>query len=271
MNDVDKEEVQTLPPLPPSLSATLKGYTWERDTIGKSGGGVYRLRSKGGAPDLFLKYGSATTADEISCEMAALRWLADYLPVPAVTQFVRTCDQAWLLTTAIHGQTAYQALECNPSAGPALVDALAAFLRRMHAIPMNECSFNSGYALRLVQARKRIDADLVDTDDFNEERAGWSADQVWDAMHGLLPLAQDPVVTHGDCSLDNLLVRDGQVVACIDVGRVGVADRYQDLAILWNCLGEFGPELQERLLRQYGVFELDRRKLEFHLMLDELF
>lgn len=63
-------------------------------------------------------------------------------------------------------------------------------------------------------------------------------------MQGLLPLASDPVVTHGDYSLDNLLPHEGDVVGCIDAGRVGIADRYQDVAILWNCVGEFGTALQ---------------------------
>ena len=64
---------------------------------------------------------------------------------------------------------------------------------------------------------------------------------------------------------------DGKIVGCIDVGRVGIADRYQDLAILWNCLGEFGGDLQGRFLARYGVPSPDQGKLQVHLMLDELF
>ena len=90
-------------------------------------------------------------------------------------------------------------------------------------------------------------------------------------MQALLPLDPDPVVTHGDYSLDNLLLRDGQVVGCIDASRVGVADRYQDLAIMWNCLGEFGAPLQERFMRSYGIADIDQGKLTLHLLLDELF
>jgi hypothetical protein len=66
-------------------------------------------------------------------------------------------------------------------------------------------------ALRLRAARARIDAGLVNEDDFDEERAGWSAAEVWDALQALLPLAPDPVVTHGDYSLDNLFFQDGAV------------------------------------------------------------
>ncbi|GKX58080.1 hypothetical protein SOASR031_03950 [Leminorella grimontii] len=55
--------------------------------------------------------------------------------------------------------------------------------------------------------------------------------QVWKEMHTLLPFSPDPVVTHGDVSLDNLIFDKGILMGCIDVGRVGLADRYQDLAI----------------------------------------
>jgi aminoglycoside 3'-phosphotransferase-1 len=61
------------------------------------------------------------------------------------------------------------------------------------------------------------------------------------------------------------------VIGCVDAARVGIADRYQNLAILWNSLGEFAPALQGQLFEQYGIADPDRRKLQFHLMLDELF
>jgi len=117
----------------------------------------------------------------------------------------------------------------------------------------------------------RLDAGLVDVDDFDEEREGWSAEQVWDEMSALLPFAPDPVVTHGDISLDNILIADGGHVGCIDAGRAGIADRYQDLAIVWHGLAEFGRPLQERFFATYGIDQPDERKISFHLMLDEFF
>ena len=64
---------------------------------------------------------------------------------------------------------------------------------------------------------------------------------------------------------------DGAVVGCIDAGRVGIADRYHDVAFLWNRLGEFDAPLQDRFLEQYGFADADERKLQFHLLLDETF
>jgi len=64
---------------------------------------------------------------------------------------------------------------------------------------------------------------------------------------------------------------DGDVIGCIDAGRVGIADRYQDVALLWNSLGDFDASLQDRFLEQYGIADADERKLQFHLLLDEIF
>lgn len=267
----DREAHCAVPALPAGLTADLSGYRWARSSVGESGAAVYRLSGRAGAPDLFLKHDSGAVAGDLIDEMVRLRWLAQHIPVPIVTHVLATPDETWLVMTALSGETAYQVLEAQPESGSAVVDALADFLRRLHAIPIADCPFTSDHGYRLGLARKRIDAGLVDEDDFDAEREGWTADQVWQAMHSLLPFAPDPVVTHGDFSLDNILIVAGRVIGCIDVGRAGIADRYQDLAILWNCLGEFGGDLQARLIARYGLPGLDQDKLVFHLMLDELF
>ena len=271
MIEMNREEACAAAPTPASISAELIGYKWARDTVGASGAAVFRLHGKAGAPDLFLKHGKDAVADDITDEMVRLRWLGRHVSVPTVAHFARTPDEAWLFMTAVPGKTAYQVLEACPGRRLAVVDELAVFLRRLHAIPVTECPFTSDHGYRLACARARIDAGLVEEDDFDEERAGRTAEQVWEAMQHLLPFAPDPVVTHGDFSLDNILIHDGEVTGCIDAGRVGIADRYQDLAIVWNCLGEFGAVFQERFLKQYGIPDPDQNKLKFHLMLDELF
>jgi aminoglycoside 3'-phosphotransferase-1 len=253
------------------MSAELVGYEWTRITTGQSGGAVYRLRGKPNSADLFLKHGRGAVAADIADEMVRLQWLANHLPVPAVRQFFWDIEGAWLLMTSLPGRTAYDLLRTNADDRLAIVDAIAEFLRRLHAIPVSECPFNSAFDYRLARARKRIDAGLVDEGDFDEEREGWDAEQVWTAMHQLLPFRPDRVVTHGDFSLDNLLVENGKVIGCIDVGRLGIADRYQDLAILWNGLGEFGERARDRFLTASGVASPDRSKLQLHVMLDELF
>lgn len=257
--------------VPAGLADAVRGYRWARDGVGESGGAVYRLTGQAGAPDLFLKQGEGAVADDIVAEMVRLRWLGAYLPVPDLVGFAAMPEAAWLLTTALPGETAWQLLDRVPAQRGATVDALARFLRRLHAIPVAACPFDAGHRYRMHEARARIDAGLVDEEDFDDARTGWSAQQVWDALGTYLPPVVDAVVTHGDFSLDNLLMQDGEVVGCIDLGRVGVADRYQDLAILANCLGEFDAALVARMFAGYGIAVPDPDRMAFHLMLDELF
>ena len=85
----------------------------------------------------------------------------------------------------------------------------------------------------------------------------------------LAPETPGRVVTYGDFSLGNLLFdAAGGVMGCIDVGRLGVADPYQDIAVLWQNLREFGAE---GLLEATLAYPLDPARLQFHRCLDELF
>ena len=251
---------------PPSLD----GYAATLVLAGESGGVVERLDAPGRAP-LHLKRGEGTVADDITDEMARLVWLRGRVAVPAVVHFARTADAAWLLATAIEGDSVDASIAGDPDCLPGLIAPLAACLRAIHALPVEPCPFEAGAAVRLAAAQARLDAGLVDTDDFGDNHQGWTARQVWDEMTALRPSRFERVVTHGDFSLGNVLVKDGQVTGIIDVGRLGVADPYQDLAIVWHNLEEFGAGLGDRFLAAYGIDAPDRTRLAFHLCLDEFF
>lgn len=268
--DPARERAVRPPPVPAGLAGRIAGYAWGRDLVGESGGAVHRLHARG-RPTLYLKHGTGAVAADIADEHARLRWFGEHLPVPRVECFLAEPDEAWLLTTALEGRTAHQLLTEDPDQAIPVVRAIAAFLRDLHALPADRCPFNGAHPLRLAHARRRLDRGEVDADDFGDDHTGWTPHRLWDHMIGLLPFAPDPVVTHGDWSLDNILLDGGRVAGCIDLGRAGVADRYQDLAILHDCLGEFDLALQDELWRAYGVEQPDRRKLDFHLCLDEFF
>ncbi len=266
-----REITEEFPDLPEPMLKLVQGRVAKRNVVGMSGGTVYRLCGTAGESDLYLKQGRGKVATDITDEMVRLNWLRQYIPVPQVIAFTTQQDQAWLLMSALNGRTAYQRLTEEPEERPQIVDALASFLQRFHTIPARFCPFNSDHQFRLARAHQRLQAGLVDTDDFGAFYEGQSAQQVWDDITALLPLETETVVTHGDFSLDNILMDGNTVTGCIDTGRVGLADQYQDLAILWDCLGEFRPELQDRLFPAYGIKAPDPKRLRFHLGLDEFF
>lgn len=256
--------------VPAGMAPHVAGYDWARDTVGESGGAVYRLHATG-RQTLYLKHGAGEFATDVADEFSRLQWFGRYVPVPRVEAFLSTPGEAWLLMTAIDGRSAHQCLADDPALAPRIVTAIAAFLRGLHDVPAELCPFNSAHPLRLAQARRRLEAGVVDTEDFSDDHRGWTADRLWRHLMGLLPFTPDPVVTHGDWSLDNILLDGDRVTGCIDLGRAGVADRYQDLAILHDRLGEFDSALRSDMWRAYGIAEPDHRKMDFHLALDEFF
>jgi len=78
--------------------------------------------------------------------------------------------------------------------------------RRVHALPINACPFDVQLALRMAAAQQGLEAGLVDASDFDEARAGLSPEHVWAQLQALLPLSPDLVFTHGDYSLDKVLL-----------------------------------------------------------------
>lgn len=256
--------------LPSSLAEIIAGYRATQNEIGESGGVVHRLDAEG-RPSLFLKQGTGRVAADIADEYARLRWLDGRWRVPQLVAYAETTAGAWLLTAALRGRAAYGWLRDHPGLRVVAVHAIAGFLREMHALPIAVCPFDASLALRSADAAANVAAGRVDLDELDPEREGWSAEQLWAHLRHLSAVEADSVVTHGDFSLDNIFLdADGAVIGCLDVGRAGVADRYQDLAILWNSLREFDLDLAETMFAAYGV-EPDRAKIELHLLLDEFF
>jgi len=262
--------VSLITQLPEPLASRVDGYTVTPVTTGESGGTVLRLTASG-RPTWYLKSGQGDVANDITEEMHRLTWLAPRLPAPQLVHFVRDANRAVLVTTALAGEPAAAWLEQHPARIDEALQAIARFLHRLHALPVAQCPFDASHSVRLAAARARVDQGVVDEEDFDDARRGQTAEQVWQDMTAMLPLSFERVVTHGDFSLDNIFIDDGHVSGCLDVGRLGVADPYQDVAILWNNLSEYGEAWQRVWLDAYGAAPPDMERLRFHCCLDEFF
>lgn len=258
--------------LPVNLREQLASYAPRPAAQGESGARLTQLVAFD-RPTLFLKSGTTSVADDIAAEYVRLRWLQGRIPCPRIVAYTSDATQAVLVTSALPGLPAYDYLMAHPVDVVSVVQAIVALLRRLHAIPVCDCPFDATLSVRVSAARRNVIAGLVDEQDFGALHHGMSAAEVLRALERDMAagLALERVVTHGDFSLGNVLVHDGQVTGVIDVGRVGVADPYQDLAILHDNLAEFGTHAQQALWRSYGIECPDEARLVAHLRLDELF
>ncbi|HEY9235571.1 MAG TPA: phosphotransferase [Phenylobacterium sp.] len=113
----------------------------------------------------------------------------------------------------------------------------------------------------------------MDEGDFDGERAGWTARQALDAAHATRPATERLVLTHGDASLPNFLWSPGRPVRLIDLGRLGLADPYQDLALFLRSAKYNYPDLDAAaILREhYPLAQIDEAACDFYRLMDELF
>ena len=169
----------------------------------------------------FVKWSPAGTSESLSAEAERMRWLAQAgsVPVPRVLALTAEPAGETLVTAAIDGASIVSAegLRDPESAAAALGEGL----RRLHALPTASCPFPA---------------------------PDWTASAV------LAHPIDDPVVCHGDPCAPNTLMRDGRFAALVDLARVGVGDRWSDLAIAswsleWNGLGDAEPAFW----RAYGI------------------
>jgi aminoglycoside phosphotransferase len=123
------------------------------------------------------------------------------------------------------------------------------------------------------EAARRVAAGEIDISNFDDHYADRSASDVWRDLTARQPPDEDLVVTQGDACWPNLILRPDGKVGIIDLGRAGVADRHQDLALFVRSAGHNFPDLSVRELvaAHYRLASLDERKVEFYQELDEFF
>jgi kanamycin kinase len=86
-----------------------------------------------------------------------------------------------------------------------------------------------------------------------------------------IPTVDALVVCHGDACLPNTLITDdGRVSGHVDLGDLGTADRWADLAVAtWSVSWNLGSRWEPALLDAYGV-DLDEQRTSYYRLLYDL-
>lgn len=205
-------------------------------------GGVTFAISSGGAGhpiDFYVKWNLASTGESLADEAERMRWLAGKHPVPDVVALVVDDAEEFLVTRALPGESAVSE-RWAADTGTAL-RALGSGLRRLHDVPIEGCPF------------------------------GWEADRRVllasgnTRLLGEVPYVDTLVLCQGDpCAPNTLLAADGSFLAHVDLARLGVADRWADLAVMSMSLAWNFREFDERIFWEaYGV-EPDPVRIDFY-------
>ncbi len=205
----------------------------------------------------------------LTAEAARTHWAkAQQVPVPAVVDTGSDGTVEWLVTTGLPGRPA-----TDPTLGDraAVAVALAHGLRRLHEIaPAHRCPFDFRIPSALAHVRRRAEAGDIDpAEDFDDEHRHLDLDAALRELERLRPDTEDLVVCHGDYCPPNALITNGHVTGYVDLGELGVADRWWDLAVATRAVtGNYGPGLEDLFLDAYGAPPDPHRQAFYRLLYD---
>ncbi|MDQ1744722.1 MAG: kanamycin kinase [Pseudonocardiales bacterium] len=219
--------------------------------------------------DRYLKWTPAASGIDLGREAARLRWAAPYLPVPELLDSGSDESGSWLITGALAGRNA---VEPRWLAAPAIAArALGSGLRALHdALPVERCPFSWAAEDRIAAVMRRAERGLLDPAEWHDEHAGQPVPRSL-ARLADPPPAEKLVVCHGDpCAPNTLLDDSGRVAGFVDLGSLGVADRWADLAVgSWSLGWNYGPGYEASYFQAYGV-DPDSERIDYYRLLWDL-
>lgn len=258
--------------LPESICALVSEEAYAENNTGMSGSRVLMYRDK------VLKV--EPWDEQPQAESAMLRWLRGKLPVPEILAEEIRDGVRWLLMSRMAGKMSCDETYMNDPEG--LTKLLAQALKMLWAVDIAGCPVDQRLAQKLRQAEYCVENGLVDMDNVDPETFGEGGFRdPWDLLEWLKSHKpeEDPVLSHGDFCLPNIFLEGDKVSGFIDLGRCGIADKYQDIALCWRSLrdnfsGVYGKSYPGfdpmQLFRELGM-DPNWEKIRYYILLDELF
>lgn len=219
--------------------------------------------------------------EESDNEHQMLSWLLGRLPVPKLLCFEKSGSTNYLLMERVDGKMSCSTdfLE-DPNL---LTELLAEGLRMLWNVDISACPYHNGLDNKLRLAEILVSNNLCELEGVEPGTYGANG---FASPADLLTWLKDNrpienlVFSHGDYCLPNIFINQNKVNGFIDLGRSGIADKYQDIALCCRSLkhnyeGRYGDKIYEDfnpdLLFEKLEIEPDWNRMKYYILLDELF
>lgn len=226
-------------PVPPLVRRLARGAQVRPIWENKLGGMTFRTDD-----ERFIKVGPVHLETSMADEAERMSWAAPFIRVPTVVEQGDDGETEWLVTRSIAGLSAvHPQWIAQPERA---VRAIGEGLRALHeSLPVASCPFDWTVPSRIANAAAR---GVIVPDGLR-----------------VAPPIDALVVCHGDaCAPNTLIGENGRWSGHVDMGQLGLGDRWGDIAVAAMSTGwNYGPGWDGLLLEAYGI-EPDEERLAYY-------
>lgn len=203
-----------------------------------------------------------------------IKWLQDKLPVPHVYESCNENGKNYLLMSKVKGKMAYSKYWLQRPKEQ--VHLMAEGLKMLWAVNIRECPYRNDINNKLRLAKYQVDNGLVGIEDCEPETYGKDG---FKSPRELLTwltnnkVEEELVFSHGDYCHPNIFINNSEISGLIDLGRAGIADRWQDIALCVRSIEHnFGKNsIYVKQLFDEIQLEMNLEKTRYYILMDELF
>ena len=260
--------------VPPAVAAAAGGRAVTLGWANEAGGLTFAVGKDDGEDEgeddgrCFIKWAPNGSGLDLAAEATRMAWAGKFHPVPRPLAEGRDASGSWLVTAALLGESAVSARWVSDPV--TAVTAIGSGLRALHdALPVARCPFSWSAGDRLADARRQAAAGRLDPAAWHRCHQGLAVTEALERA-AAIPAPDRLVVCHGDaCAPNTLLSADGRWSGHVDLGLLGVADRWADLAVAtWSAEWNYGTGWDGLLLDSYGIRPDPERTRYYRLLWD---
>lgn len=262
-------EIELNKKLPNSIKQIIEGLPYTIDTVGESNSLVVIFE------DYILKI--STLSFDIQNELRVYNTLKDKIPIPKIIECVKENNSIYLLKEKLKGNMLSDPYYMER---PELLYKLASeAIQLLWSIDIKNLDLMNTYDTIMefgcdCNQKGYLDfkeSDSLITKDFS------NFDEIIEYLKKNKPI-DDNVLCHGDLCIPNIICDGDKLVGFIDLGLMGISNRYHDLAILYRSIkynfnGTYGKCYlgydDNRLFELLGIKRNDEL-IRYYLLLDEI-
>lgn len=219
--------------------------------LGRSDTKVFKTKLKSNYQEVILKIQYTENKNNLKEEYERLKWIEGKLNTPKAYYYNEKDNIKYLIMEYKKGAPSFKFDDIGYQLGKAL--------KQIHQVNIENCPFNKYSPEQLLSNfLAKLDSIYPEIQDNYKDE---TKETVIEFMKENIPT--DKVLTHGDYSMPNILINDGEI-SFIDLGELGISTKYLDIYYLMKSLKiNKKEEIFEEFLKGYGIDKINNNYIKW--------